>query len=107
MLTVLHHSSPTRRSAVLGDDSEAPPGETMRRLRALAGEGRPITTMVFPGTDHGIVAFETGADGKRSETRYAEGYLRMLADWIGDGRLDHPPYGNAKLLAAPSTSTTP
>src|SRR3546814_20512490 len=74
----------------------------MRRLRALAGEGRPITTMVFPGTDHGIVAFETGADGKRSETRHAEGYLRMLDDWIGDGRLDHPPYGNAKLLDAPS-----
>src|SRR3546814_1215905 len=63
-----------------GDDSEAPPGETMRRLRALAGEGRPITTMVFPGTDHGIVAFETGADGKRSETRYAEGYLRMRSE---------------------------
>src|SRR3546814_15478379 len=67
-----------------GDDSEAPPGETMRRLCARAGEGRPITTMGFPGTDHGIVACETGADGKRSETRYAEGYLRMLADWIGD-----------------------
>jgi dienelactone hydrolase len=83
-----------------GADSEAPPEETMRRLRTLAAEGRPITTMVFPDTDHGIVEFETGADGKRIETGYAEGYLRMLVDWIRDGRLDHAPYGNAQPLEA-------
>lgn len=84
-----------------GDDREAPPQETMRRLHALAEEGRPITTMVFPGTDHGIIAFDAGADGKRMETGYADGYFRMMADWVRDGRLDHAPYGNAQLLAAP------
>lgn len=85
-----------------GADSEAPPEETERRLRALAAEGRPITTMVFPGADHGILEFETGSDGKRASTRHADGYLRMQADWIRNGRLDHAPYGNAQLLAAPS-----
>src|SRR3546814_1729078 len=74
-----------------GDDSEAPSGETMRRLRALAGEGRPIPTMVFPGTGHGIVAFGTAAAGQRSDTRYAEGHLRMRGDWKGGGRHAHPP----------------
>src|SRR3546814_1338637 len=69
-----------------GADSEAPPEETMRRLRMLAAEGRPITTMVFPGTDHGIVEFETGAAGGRVETRIADGYLRMTVDWIREGR---------------------
>lgn len=90
-----------------GADSEAPPEETERRLRALAAEGRPITTMVFPGTDHGILEFEAGADGKRVETRTADGYLRMTVDWIRDGRLDHGPYGNAQLLAAPSAHASP
>src|SRR3546814_12588911 len=74
-----------------GDDSEAPPEETMRRLRALAGEGRPITTMVVPGTDHGIIEFETGAAGKRSETRSAAGSLPILADGRGAGPPAPPP----------------
>jgi hypothetical protein len=84
-----------------GDDREAPPQETERRLRQLAAEGRPITSMVFPGTDHGIVAFETGADGERSDTGYADGYFRMMTDWARDGRLGHAPYGKAQLLATP------
>ncbi|WP_417471903.1 alpha/beta hydrolase family protein [Luteimonas mephitis] len=92
---------------IAGADSEAPPEETMRRLQALAAEGRPITTQVFPGTDHGIVAFETGADGERMETGYADGYFRMMADWLRDGRLAPGAYGNAQLLAAPSAPAAP
>jgi dienelactone hydrolase len=84
-----------------GADREAPPQETMRRLRALAEEGRPVTAMAFPGTDHGIITFETGAGGERNDTGYADGYFRMMADWVRDGRLGHAPYGNAELLATP------
>ncbi len=84
-----------------GADKEAPPEETMRRLGRLAAEGRPITTMVFPGTDHGIVEFEAGADGQRADTGYAEGYFRMMADWARDGRLGSAPYGKAQPLATP------
>lgn len=83
-----------------GADSEAPPEETRRRLLALAAEGRPITTVVFPGTDHGIVEFDTAADGKRIETRVADGYHRLMMEWIRIGRLDHA--RNAQVLAAPS-----
>ena len=86
---------------IAGDDREAPPQETMRRLRALAEAGRPVTTLVFPGTDHGVVTFEAGADGERAETGYADGYFRMMADWVRDGRLDHAPYGKAQPLTAP------
>ena len=84
-----------------GADSEAPPEETRRRLLALAAAGRPITLAEFPGTDHGIVEFETAADGTRFETREADGYFHLLVDWIPDGRLDHAPYGKAKLLHRP------
>lgn len=87
-----------------GADSEAPPEETRRRLLALAAEGRPITTVVFPDTDHGIVEFETGADGKRIETRVADGYFKLLVDWIGDGRLDDATYGAAQVLTKPGAS---
>lgn len=85
-----------------GADSSAPPEETRRRLLALAAEGRPITVAEFPDTDHGIVEFETAADGTRIETRVADGYFRLLVDWITNGRLDHAPYGKAKLLTQPS-----
>jgi dienelactone hydrolase len=106
-MPVLRQLSLPQLWILAGADSEAPPEETMRRLRTLVAEGRPVTAMVFPGTDHGIVECETGADGKRGETRYAEGYLRMLADWIREGRLGHGPYGDAQLLAAPSAPAAP
>lgn len=86
---------------VLADsDREAPPVETRRRLATLMQEGRPITSAVFPDTDHGILEFETGADGTRTSTRYAEGYYRLLIDWIERGRIDGAAYGRAQIAAA-------
>ncbi|MFC3552462.1 alpha/beta hydrolase family protein [Lysobacter cavernae] len=87
-----------------GADRKAPPVETRRRLLALAAAGRPITVVEFPQTDHGIHQFETGADGTRVETRIADGYFRLLIDWIKHGRLDGVPYGTAQLLAEPAAS---
>ncbi|MFC3550431.1 alpha/beta hydrolase family protein [Lysobacter cavernae] len=83
------------------DDREAPPEETRKRLVALAGEGRPISAVVFPGTDHGIIEFDTDAQGERHSTRIADGYFRMQIEWIKTGRLAHAPYGNAQILATP------
>jgi dienelactone hydrolase len=84
-----------------GADREAPPEETRRRLVALAEAGHPITTVVFPDTDHGIREFETGRDDSRTYTRVADGYQRMQVDWILTGTLPHAPYGRARLLAQP------
>lgn len=81
-------------------DREAPPVETRRRLANLMQEGRPITSAVFPDTDHGILEFETGPDGTRTSTRYAEGYYRLLIDWIKRGRLDGASYGRAQIAPA-------
>jgi pimeloyl-ACP methyl ester carboxylesterase len=65
-----------------GQDRDAPPGETIRRLAALRGSGRPITTAVFPEADHGMYEFETLADGERVSTRQPEGYFHMMRDFI-------------------------
>lgn len=76
-----------------GADREAPTTLTIDRLQALRREGRPIELVVFPGTDHGIVEFVDHPDGTRTVTRVAEGYFRMLGDWVKQER--HPPYGRS------------
>lgn len=81
---------------VAGADREAPPEITLERLEALRGEGRRIAVAVFPDTDHGIVHFQEQPDGSRRYTDYADGYLRLTADW-SHGRLS-PPYGRARLI---------
>lgn len=85
-----------------GDDIEAPSEETQKRLTALGRAGRPIASVVFPQADHGILEYESkNAQGERQHTRTADGYLRMLLDWIKRGTLDGWPYGTAKQLAGP------
>jgi pimeloyl-ACP methyl ester carboxylesterase len=87
-----------------GQDRDAPPAETLRRLAALKKSGRPITTAVFPGADHGMYEFETRADGERVSTRQPEGYFQMMQDFI-EGR----PGGitERQNLAAPATTRPP
>lgn len=84
---------------IAGADAEAPPEETRRRLLSVARDNPQVTVVEFPGTDHGILEFETAPDGERTPTRYADGYVRMLIDWIRDGNLVHAPYGNARFLS--------
>lgn len=82
------------------DDLAAPSAETIRRLKELAAQGRPITTAVFPRADHGVYEYETTAAGERLSTRNPEGYFRMMADYIRDGRLSGA-YG-ASTITAPA-----
>jgi hypothetical protein len=68
-----------------GMDLEAPSAETDRRLHTLISAGRPITTALYPNSEHGMTEFETTPDGERVSTRYPEGYFRMLADYARTG----------------------
>lgn len=82
---------------IAGDDLEAPPEETAKRLAGLAKEGRKITVLEFPKTDHGIREFEV-VDGKRVYTRYADGYYRAVLDFTRTGNAEAR-YGAAQRLA--------
>ncbi len=82
------------------EDLEAPPDDTIRLAGELQAEGRLIDVAVFPDTDHGIINYVETEDG-RAGTRYAEGYYRMLGDWILTGGFQGD-YGNARLTAAPA-----
>jgi pimeloyl-ACP methyl ester carboxylesterase len=87
---------------ILGkDDVEAPSAETARRLKALAGAGQPITTVVFPNAEHGIYEYETAPDGTRLSTRQPDGYFRMMRDFILTGRIGSH-YGTAIISKPPA-----
>ncbi|MET4726999.1 pimeloyl-ACP methyl ester carboxylesterase [Lysobacter enzymogenes] len=81
-----------------GQDRDAPPRETLRRLGELQRAGRPIATALFADADHGMYEFETAADGERLSTRQPDGYFRLMADFIRGERLQ-PRYGQASLCA--------
>ena len=80
---------------VAGADREAPPDLTIQRLEQLRSEGKNITGVRFPNTDHGMYEFTQAADGTRASTRVTDGYYRLLADWIKRER--QPPYGAPEL----------
>lgn len=89
---------------ILGaDDTDAPVGETSRRLAALAAAGRPIRTALFPRADHGIYEYETRPDGTRVSTRNPDGYFALMRDFILDRRL-RPAYGSSRFLDAKGAS---
>jgi uncharacterized protein len=82
---------------IAGADREAPPEHTVTRLEALRREGKRIAIVRYPATDHGIFEFEQAPDGTRRMTRIADGYFRLLGDWIkGEWR---PPYGRGEVIA--------
>ena len=88
---------------ILGEnDIVSPAPETSRRLAGLSKAGKPITTAIFPGVDHGIYEYEIRADGSRVSTRAPAGYFALMRDFIlrrpiGQG------YG-AEFISRPVTS---
>jgi pimeloyl-ACP methyl ester carboxylesterase len=82
-------------------DTGAPPEATRQRLIDLSAQGRPITLLEYPNTEHGIVRFETAPDGKRTSVGYAPGYYQAVLDWARIGRLDGD-YGDGRFLARAS-----
>ncbi|WP_225583901.1 alpha/beta fold hydrolase [Pseudoxanthomonas sp. PXM02] len=87
-MPVLRHLDVPQLWLLGGQDRDAPPFETLRRLGELKREGRPIATVVFPHADHGMYEFEIDAGGERMSTRQPEGYLQMMVEFIKSGRSD-------------------
>ena len=76
-------------------DRDSPDRITQVRLAMLQKEGKPIEVVTFPDTNHGVLEYVQAPDGSRTYTRVAEGFFRLMADWI-KGRLS-PPYGRAQF----------
>lgn len=57
------------------EDRSAPNEQTVAKLRAMEGDGRPIELIVFENADHGMVTFDE-VNGERVATGYAAGYFQ-------------------------------
>jgi dienelactone hydrolase len=88
-----------------GDDTYAPGAATQARLKELAAAGTKVDAIEFPGTEHGIIEIEHGADGSRTEIRYAEGFFRTTLDFALRGRLIGR-YGTAVPIVNAAAVTT-
>jgi len=64
-----------------GRDSSGPSENTMRILREVQATHPNLDIVMFPTADHGITEFEI-RDGERVDTRFSEGYLQLMVDWI-------------------------
>jgi dienelactone hydrolase len=91
---------------IAADDTEAPPDETIRRLRALQAEGRPIDLAVYPNADHGMIHSERSADGETRETSHVQNYYRQVAQWIEAGDLSFARQAGA-IVTTPAPATAP
>jgi len=68
------------------EDLDAPSAETARRLRGLAADGLPVQVKAFPRAEHGLYEYEEAADGTRTSTRQAAGYLPAIVSFVRAGR---------------------
>jgi len=64
-----------------GRDSLAPSENTLRILRDMQSTHRDLDIVLFPTADHGITEFEE-QNGERVDTRFSEGYFRLVVDWL-------------------------
>jgi uncharacterized protein len=94
-LPVLERLEAPQLWVVAAEDREAPPVETLRRIRMLQANGRPIDLAVFPEADHGMLEYAEH-DGERTLLRHPEGYFALLGDWIAQRPLLHR-YGRATV----------
>ncbi|MCH9692535.1 MAG: alpha/beta fold hydrolase [Gammaproteobacteria bacterium] len=82
---------------IAGADREAPGDLTNVRLAKLQADGKPITTALFPKTDHGMVEFTEAEDGTRTYTRVTDGYFKLITDFM-KGPIKAS-YGRAEIKA--------
>jgi pimeloyl-ACP methyl ester carboxylesterase len=77
------------------DDIDAPVAETLRRLKSLQGEGKPLTIVVYPRAEHGMYEYEVDATGERLSTGQPATYLPLMRDFVA-GKL-RANYGDSDL----------
>lgn len=69
-----------------GEDIDAPPAETRRRLLELRSHGHPIKIALYPSAEHGLYNFEVHGEERRS-TRQPASLQRLLTAFARGGDL--------------------
>ena len=80
-----------------GDDIDAPPQETWRRLLNLTREGRPISAVMLKGAEHGLYTFELDAKAERVSLGLPKAYFELMRDFVVNGSIA-PAYVDAVVV---------
>jgi pimeloyl-ACP methyl ester carboxylesterase len=72
------------------DDIKTPSAGTARLIGSLRDKGLPFTLKLFPGAEHGMLEYRTDSRGRRSDTRYPEGYFAAIRDFALNGGSSPP-----------------
>jgi pimeloyl-ACP methyl ester carboxylesterase len=80
---------------IAGADTGGAGEETKDNLLTLQREGRPVTIVVFPNTEHGIHLIRS-TDGKREEIGYHPGFFGAELDFVKTGSVRRK-YGDAEV----------
>ena len=91
---------------IAAEDTEAPPGETIARIRTLQAEDRPIDLAIYPGADHGMIVLERGPDGQTRRVGQVRDYFNQIAAWITTRDLSYARNSGAEVYAAGQTEET-
>lgn len=91
---------------IAADDTEAPPAETITRIRALQAEGRPIDLAIYPDADHGMIITER-RQGDTRRTGFVPDYFRTIGDWILARDLTTALVADAEVTLATPAPATP
>ncbi|EIK44543.1 hypothetical protein O59_002873 [Cellvibrio sp. BR] len=77
-------------------DREAPIERTLQSLRTLKKINSTLHVYIFPDTDHGMYEYKEQPDGSRTNIRVANGYFRLIAEWINEK--EQPYSGNGFVI---------
>ncbi|HRP10605.1 MAG TPA: alpha/beta fold hydrolase [Terricaulis sp.] len=84
---------------IAAEDSEAPPEETIRRIRLLQSEGEPIDLAIYPNADHSMVLLEANPEGEPRRVGQVRDYFRQIAGWINARDLSFAQNAGAEVHA--------
>jgi dienelactone hydrolase len=65
-----------------GEDSSAPAEWTVEELDRLKAAGKPVEYFVYPHAEHGILRFNTAADGERTYLGHEADYFPRQIEWL-------------------------
>lgn len=92
---------------IAAEDGEAPPEETIRRIGALQGEGRPIDMAIYPNADHSMVLLERTPAGETQRVGQVRDYFNQIAAWINARDLSFAQNAGAKVHPAQTNAQAP
>lgn len=106
-MTVLPSLDTPQFWMIAADDAEAPPEETIRRLRALQANGRPIDLAIYENADHGMILLAPTPEGEPARISHVRDYFLQVGAWINTRDLSFARNAGAEVHPAGAPEEAP